>query len=85
LPKKYSFKRNYSDAADILRDAGGIFVQLIHEREGFAPAVFADVASDHLAGFRTFEQRAVATAINAVWRVLILRLFPPERRFASTS
>lgn len=50
--------------------------QLIDGREGLAPAVFADIASDDLAGFRTFEQRAVAAAINAIWLVLILRLLP---------
>src|ERR1700759_282089 len=46
---------------------------LIREREGLAPAVFADLAFDHLAGVRPFEQRAQAAAVDAVRRVLILR------------
>ena len=49
---------------------------LIREREGFAPAVFADLTGDHLAGFRWLEQRAHSAAINAVWRVLIFSLLP---------
>ena len=49
---------------------------LIREHKGFAPAVSADLAGDHLAVFRRFEQRAHSAAINVLWRVLIFGLLP---------
>jgi hypothetical protein len=52
----------------------------IREREGLAPAVFADLAVDHLAVFRLLEQCAHGTAIDSVWRVLIFSL-PPGHFF----
>jgi hypothetical protein len=65
-------------AAEIPRwDFSGAFTalsSLIRERKGFAPAVFADLTCDHLAGFRWLEQRARCTAIDALWRVLIFSL-----------
>src|SRR5450631_3505509 len=51
-------------------------LSLIREREGFAPAVLADLTIDHLAGCRRFEQRAHSAAIKAAWRVLIFSLLP---------
>src|ERR1700730_5242211 len=49
---------------------------LIREREGFAPAILADLAVDHLAGCRCLEQRAHSATVNAVRRVLIFSLLP---------
>ena len=49
---------------------------LIREREGSAPAIFADLTGDHLAVFRWLEQRAHRAAINVLWRVLIFSLLP---------
>jgi hypothetical protein len=69
----------YCDGLQNPEDVGSILIwskKSIHEREGFAPAVLAYIAGDHLAGSRAFEQRAVGTTINAIWRVLILRLLP---------
>jgi hypothetical protein len=58
----------------------GIFLSVaensIRERESFAPTVFVDVTFNDPAGFRAFEQRTRGAAINAIWRVLILRLLP---------
>src|ERR1700733_3952691 len=51
-------------------------INLVHKRKSLAPAVFANLTVDHLAGFRAFEQRAVGAAINTIWRSLILRLLP---------
>src|ERR1700704_2461722 len=49
---------------------------LIRQRKGLAPAVLADLTLDYLAGVRPFKQRAQSAAVNAVRRVLILRLLP---------
>jgi hypothetical protein len=55
----------------------------IREREGFAPAVLADLAGDHLAGFRWLEQRAHGAAVNAIRRVPIFGLL--RRHFFGAS
>src|ERR1700730_8661827 len=46
----------------------------VRQREQLAPAVRADVALDHLAGFRRHEQRAGRAHPDVLRTVLLLRL-----------
>src|ERR1700736_1140846 len=53
---------------------GAAVTASIREREGFAPAVSADLAGDHLAVLRWLKQRAHSAAIKALRRVLVCGL-----------
>ena len=69
--------KNSRNAAGIPPGMSAAFfgsLSLIHQRKRLAPAVFADITVDHLAGFRAFEQRTIGTTVNTVGRILILRL-----------